>query len=347
MKQHEREYFIASIRYGVCVIKYKGITLKVNNPTIEQEVESCHVYSNAYDLAYSDDVMDEEEMLDWMRAKGLWSDEDDQRVEGLEKDIEDLKVGIFQARNNEQRREQIRKYIRAGEEQVAEMLIKKNRYRENTCEGIAENAKWDWIVTNCTTLNGELFDFQSASVEYILSCFRESMLPESKIRELAQNEPWRCLWAVKDDAGTKLFYNDGDLTINQKNMIIWSRMYDNIQESMDCPSDDVIEDNDMLDGWFVVQRRKRKKERAESEFENSTSSEKIKNSSEIFVMAETNKDKERVEIMNDLGGQMTIKQREAVMRRNQEKGTKQQEFLDEKLKTQRQSNTMYKRKFGG
>ena len=60
MKQHEREYFIASIRYGVCVIKYKGITLKVNNPTIEQEVESCHVYSNAYDLAYSDDVMDED-----------------------------------------------------------------------------------------------------------------------------------------------------------------------------------------------------------------------------------------------------------------------------------------------
>jgi len=347
MKQHEREYFISSIRSGVCIIKYKGITLKVHNPTIEQEIESCLVYNNAYDLAYSDDVMDEEEVLDWMRAKGLWSYEDEQRVEGLEKDIENLKVGIYQARNNENRREHIRLGIRSGEEQMAQMLLKKNQYRENTCEGIAENAKWDWIVKNCTTLNEKKFDFESASVEYVLSCFRESMLPESKIRELAQNEPWRCLWVVKENSGTSLFYNHGELTLNQKNMIIWSKMYDNIQESMDCPNDDVIQDHDMLDGWFVLQRKKREKERAESEFEGSTSSEKIKNSSEIFVMAETGGDKDRVELMNDIGGQMTIRQRESVMKRNQGKSTEQNEFLDEKLKVTRQSNTMYKGKFGG
>ena len=42
-------------------------------------------------------------------------------------------------------------------------------------------------------------------------------------------------------------------------------MYDNIQESMDCPTEDVINDDDMLDGWFIVQNRKREKDKKEKD----------------------------------------------------------------------------------
>ena len=47
-------------------------------------------------------------------------------------------------------------------------------------------------------------------------------------------------------------------------------MYDNIQESLDYPSEDVVEDDDMLDGWLIIQKQKRDKERAVSELENTT-----------------------------------------------------------------------------
>ena len=40
---------------------------------------------------------------------------------------------------------------------------------------------------------------------------------------------------------------EGELTYNQKNLMIWSQMYDNIQETLDCPSKEVIEDDDILD----------------------------------------------------------------------------------------------------
>ena len=36
---------------------------------------------------------------------------------------------------------------------------------------------------------------------------------------------------------------------------------------MDCPTDDVIKDDDLLDGWFVIQAKKREKDRLEKEFE--------------------------------------------------------------------------------
>ena len=61
----------------------------------------------------------------------------------------------------------------------------------------------------------------------------------------------------------------------------------------------------------------------------------------------TKEDKSRVENMNDIGGRMTIKQREAAMRQNESGVTTQNEFLDEKLKLQRAANRQYKGKFGG
>ena len=39
-------------------------------------------------------------------------------------------------------------------------------------------------------------------------------------------------------------------------IVIWSKMYDNVQESIDAPIQSVMEDDDALDGWFIVQNRK-------------------------------------------------------------------------------------------
>jgi hypothetical protein len=36
-------------------------------------------------------------------------------------------------------------------------------------------------------------------------------------------------------------------------------MYDNVYESMECPPDEVIKDDDMLDGWFIQQHKDREK----------------------------------------------------------------------------------------
>ena len=40
-------------------------------------------------------------------------------------------------------------------------------------------------------------------------------------------------------------------------------MYDNVYESHERPNDKIIEDDDCLDGWFIVQRRKHEKDKNE------------------------------------------------------------------------------------
>ena len=341
MKQHEREFFIASIRTGKVELK-NGLT--IHSPTIEQNLRSCQIYKDALQEAYDDDVMTEEEMLEWMIQHDLWSSEKEERIKGLQKDIDRLKVEIYKAQNDENLVKQIRLYLRAGEKQLGDENRIKNQYYQNTCEGLANTDKFSWIIQNTTFKDNELYDFSEKGLQEVIGLWQLSMLGDSSCRELARNEPWRSLWSIKEHV--KLFLNrdDQELTHNQKNLLIWSKMYDNIQESVDCPSKEVIDDDDMLDGWFIIQSEKREKERTSSDFESKTN-EKISKSPEVFVMSKTEKDRSKIENMNDTNAKMVKKQRASVIK---EKGTVgQDQFPDEVLRIKNQQAEAWKNSRGG
>lgn len=347
MKHHERELFIYTIRTGKTYIEYNDLELIIVPPTFEQSLRASRLYQKAHDQAYADDIMTEDETLEWMIEKDLWTYEDDEKIKGLEKDIERLKVEIYNARNNDQLKERIRLYIRAGEKQLQEKMQEKNQYFNNTCEGIASIEKTSYLIKSTTYLNKELYNFDDVSMSYVLMEWQNSLISEKQCRELARTEPWKSLWTIKDSAKVELFENpkDTDLTYNQKNLVIWSQMYDGVQESLDCPTNDVIEDDDMLDGWFIIQGKKRDKERAEKEFENNVKSDKIKNASEVYVVANNKKDKDRIDGMNSVHGQAIKNQRMSLIKRKGSVG--QHEFADEQLRLQTQSTDMYKGRFKG
>ena len=344
MQQYEREYFVSRIRSGMYIVKHNGINLKIVPFTLEDEFEANQIYMETFNSAIEDGIKTFDEIHEWIVSKGLWTEEDDEREEGLKKDLDRLRIEIFKARNNESNRETIRKYIRAGEQQQSEHINKKYIYQENTCEGLAILEKSLELIRRCTYLGKELFDFGSVDIKEIWSNVNHQMCDESKLREIARSEPWKSIWVLNESKTFPLFsYNDRELTIEQKNLLMWSRMYDNIQESMDCPSEDVINDDDMLDGWFLIQGQKRDKEKAETEFE-SMSNSKISNSDEVYMMAGSQKEAEKIDNMNDMHGKMTKKERAAAIKHKGSMG--QHEFRDEQLRARRQSNQQFKDKFG-
>jgi hypothetical protein len=329
----------------------KEETLCVYPPTVEQELEACRVFAESYDESFARGIMTDDQMLEWMMEHEVWSHEDDKVMEGLKKDLNRLRMEIFSARNNEVLRERIRLYIRAGEKQTRDLLKKRYEYYDKTCEGVASSSKELCIIKACTfTMEDALYDWGSCSPQAVLQAHKGCMLEEGQIRDLARNDPWKSLWSIREKANITLFNNeDRELNLNQKNLIIWSSVYDSIQESIDCPADDVIEDDDMLDGWFVAQGEKRKREKAEMEFENSTS-DAIKNADEVFIVANTERDRDRIEGLNHVHGRMVKKEREALLmhkHKNADGSTGQGEFRDEQLKMTTAHNQMYKGKFGG
>jgi muconolactone delta-isomerase len=343
MNHHDREFFIYKIRSGKVFLKNR---ILIKPPSVDLSVESCLVYEKAYEEAFDDEVMTESEMLDWMIEHDLWGEENETKIEGLKKDLERLKEEIYNNRNNPEMVSQIRQYLRAGEKQLKQQLDIKGSYYQNTCEGVAQVEKISFLIENSTYKNNKLYQFDDGdtTVQDAMTAWYADVIHDSTCRELARNDPWKTIWAINERSGQKLFSNkeDEELTYNQKSLLMWSQMYDNIQESMECPSNDVINDDDMLDGWFIIQSKKRDREKVEKEFEGSAS-DRIKNSDEVFVMSHSNKQTQSIEAINNPLVQQIKKQREAVIKK---KGVAEQhDFADERLKARNKQTQAFKDKF--
>lgn len=348
MKHHEREFFISMIRSGKLYIDHNEITLVIKPLTIDQSFESCIIYDKAYKQAMIDGIMSEDEITEWMFSNGLWSEKDEEKTEGFKKDIEKLKIEIYNNREDHTLRERIRLYLRVGEKQMTQHLKEKNAFYQNTREGYALSEKISWIIKNTTFVKDKLYDFKTLSLSFIVDEWQNSILSEKYIRELAREEPWKSLWSIRENSQTKLFNiaNNEELTTNQRHLILWSQIYDNIQESLDCPNEDVIKDDDLLDGWFLIQAKKREKERLEKDFEKKHENSKISNSEEVFIVAKDPNSIKRINSMNDQRSNAIKQQRFDIIK---QKGgvARQHDFLDEKQKMQMEITNAMRNNFKG
>lgn len=343
MRLHEREYFVSRIRTGTYKINYEGSPITLYTPTLEDEFRAKEAYCEAYMEAEVDGVKTQDQMLEYLNSIGHWTAEDDAKEAGFLKDLERLRLEIYNNRFKTKMREDIRTWIRKGEKQYLEHMSKKMLYQENTCEGVALMEQVLCQLNHCAFYNNRpVYNYQHINVRRIWLDYCEQMLSDDAIRQIARQEPWRSSWLLRDAAGITLFGNkrDRQLSADQKNLLIWSRTYDNIHESPECPPEDIINDNDMLDGWFIDQKHKREAERAKAEAE-----AKVGDSSanEVFVMVDNAEDAKRVDRMNDFGTNMIKKERFQVMK---QKGAAQQhDFPDEKLKIMQAAHQGFKDKF--
>ena len=99
--------------------------------------------------------------------------------------------------------------------------------------------------------------------------YNETIADESAIRAVARSGYWRCKWlGSKKNGGVKtLFGRDMyDITMDQFRLVYWSQIYDSAFESMDSPSDEVMDDDKLFDRWLTEQHQKRKQEQKKNAF---------------------------------------------------------------------------------
>ena len=339
MKHHEREFFVGTIRTG----NIKILNLVIKPLTVEQSVQAAKVYGDSFEDNLDAEVMTEDQMLKWMIQQGLWHRADDKEIEKIDRAIDDAKVEMYKKHTDKDKVKTLRIILGGLKKKKADLFSYKSSYFPNTCEGIASLQKTSWIVRNTTFLNNEPYDFEDHDVTEVMSLWQQTHLSDPQIRDLARNEPWRSLWSMRDKANIKLFLNpeEYELTNNQKNLVVWSDLYDNIRESMDCPPDEVIEDDDMLDGWFIEQGRKRKREVKKKHLEDSLTNKDIANKDEVYVMA----NKEDVESiqnvydMNEPTSRFIVGQRELQIK--QEGTVDHHKLNDQKIEQQKESNERF------
>ncbi len=330
-----REFLIATIRSGKVYIKDFNITIRP--PELQDVIDSYDAYMEAFEEARSDGLMDSKELDTFMLVTEAWTDIDDEAVKTVEKSIEESKLELYEKYLNDDFVKVNRKRLRRQEKLLSTLLSKKNSMYMQSAEQYAEMSRLLFIVKKCCI--DSAFDIDD-NIDDLIVAYQKNILSDTEIRELCRTEPWRSLWSMAEKSGIRLFINE-EPTINQRNIVLWSRTYDSVHESMDTPPKEVIDDDDFLDGWFIKQRRKREAEANKKATEDSLKNEKIRDSENVFVMANNKKEAAAISSANDEEAAFIKRQRAKQL--NTQGKLKHHQFADKQAEYRKQINEGFKK----
>lgn len=300
MQIHEREYLLAQLISGYQVVKIQNTPLKLLPPTPIHLYEAESIFQEKLLEARWTEFLNKDQLYEHLSMRGYWTDESEEQLKGIQKDIDTLKENLFSLAFQSGKRAQVRQVLKNAQAVYDEMLMKKHAYDHLTDEGFALSCKLRyWVLVRLHDMDGNpvaaRYDW---AVEPLIQEYNRSTLTSKQIRELARTEPWRSVWNLVKDPREIFGCSVAQLNENQKSLLIWSHTYDSIYKSPDCPHDSIIDDDDMLDGWMIIQRKKREQDLAKKEGDEFIKSDKIRNSQEVYIITNNKEDAKKVDALN-------------------------------------------------
>ena len=305
------EKVLNRIIQGRLRIKLGDLVLYIYEPSNDLKEESFDVYDEALKIAYFNGCYVQREVDELLIDFDFWNPIDEQRLKDLEDNqLEDAKVEAYRNFFDKRKLSTIKRKIRRIESDIYGLRAKKKQLDHLTCDSIAAFTRRVWLFERCTkNKDNEPYDFKQISVSRVLDLYAENQIPVDVLRKIARSEPWRSMWATSRKRGNAFKGNSCDFNDLQLGLSSWTIMYENLSENPDQPKDEIIEDDDCLDGWFILEKRKREKEKKEKEVEDLLQNPKIANSQEVFLMANNQQQAKDIMSLNDVHGQNIIRQR--------------------------------------
>ena len=315
------------LRFRIYTETEKQITLCFKKPTIEQVYVSQELYQEYLKELQDAGCWSEDDAIEYMIYEDLWSEKEDKDLIQLAKNIEEFKVKLYESGFKSDEKEVIKDALIASKDEQERLLRKKQGYFYTTTTGGASMLRSRFLIAMSTYKIDNTPFYNERSFwkadpfifEQIAEKYFSSRLLDATYREIARTEPWRSIWNSRK-AESQLFGLPAvELNEEQKNLIIWSNVYDSIYEHPECPSDEDIDDDDVLDGWMIVQRRKRKSETDKSAAEQLVKNETIRNCGEVFIPVNTIEDAKKLSnALNDDHAKAIKKKRMSYLRQKGE-----------------------------
>jgi hypothetical protein len=322
MTDADLELLLYRVLSGKILFTYKNEQYELKNSSVDIKYEAQLLY---------DSIINDEKYNDWIRAEdldnmlislGLWSKDTNNIIKDIEKKIERSKVDMFLSASLSDKLKKIRKLLSEYRKQLNKIMDYKNDLFSHTLEGYASSIKNEYIL--CNTLfknNMRVFPKQVSSDQASYVYFNDLVTEVNKqnigidsYKELARSSMWRSYWNCNKE---KVFNKAVcDWTDDQRTTVSVTRMYDNIYDHPECPSDNVIEDDDMLDGWMIHQREKNQKAKKQAQIDEMNP--KLKNAQEVFLIPQS---KEEIEDIIGLNSPDSLRRMKEKMNYVQQMGS--------------------------
>jgi hypothetical protein len=310
------------------------------------------VYQDSYEKAIANGCYDDKQLMNFLLSQGLWAEQKQAKLDGLAKDIEELKLGLWETKLKSNIREMARNGLKAAKAEHTKLLIEVHSYDHLGAAGVASMNKARYLIAaSLRRLDGsklfnenELWAASDFIIEAAAGAISQDKLDEPRLREIARTDPWRTIWAARKGEASVFGISTVDLTDEQRMLSVWSTVYDNIYEHPDCPTDEEIAEDDMLDGWMIAQKRKRDTERG-SRTEAYVQNEKIRNSEEVYIPVGTAADAKKVESLNDSAA--AIEKRKRMLLLHQRGRVEEQHMPDSQLKIRQEMTKLFQKQVKG
>lgn len=250
-------------------------------------------------------IINDEKYYDWLREDSLenlliflnlWTKDTNMIIKDIEKKIDTTKVDYYSNFSFVEKKKSIKKNLENLNKQLNKILSQKEELYSNTLEGYANSLKNEFIITNSLYKNDELV-FNKNNNDYILfnnivNELNKYTINVTDFKKLARGNLWKSYWNIKKNN----VFDNNLLTDDQRTLIGISQMYDRVYEHPECPNDDIIEDDDALEGWMITQRRKIEKDKKQHQID--SLNPKLKNAQEVFLFTNDNDEAEQIIALN-------------------------------------------------
>lgn len=306
MDSTQKEFLVARIISGAVPISISSKTYFVKSPSRRARLDMFIFMDQVRDELAFEDLLSQDELDCFLLTNKIWSADLEEEIVTLEKNIEEFKVQIFQNVFKSRERGLARKGLQVSRERLSELLGVKHSFDYLTVEGVISMVKAQLNMYSSLydgdelVFKGDFWDERGDLLNTAIEKYHTSLFKEFHYREVARTDPWRSYWGLSSKEAGLFGLSPFDYSDEQRILSTWSNLYDRIFDSPNCPGDDVIQDDDMLDGWMIVQRRNREEHLAKKQGEEGfQGNEKIRQSDEIYVVAQNMDDARKVDKLND------------------------------------------------
>lgn len=132
------------------------LELEVKKPSPKMIQEGQIVYAATWNKAANSDVCLEDQLEDILRKKGVWNDEKEQERKRLEKSLLEgekrLKQGGGRLKGSHDAAKETAIRMLKYRRELQNLLTHRNKHKQHTAEAIADQARFNYLVANCTVL---------------------------------------------------------------------------------------------------------------------------------------------------------------------------------------------------
>lgn len=345
MDQRTLGIYLSRILSGFYLFIYGNKQYKLVYPDISIKYQAELYANQEYDNNRFNDWITEDTIIDMLVSIGLWTYTGDNNLKNIEKQIDDLKVDLYNNSLNPNKVKSLRKNLDNFKESYNKLYSIRHSLDPYTVNGYSQILKNQYILIHSlyNDQNDRLF-LDLNNLDYnLLNMLSEHIAQEmidiKTFKMIARSDQWRNYWSAnKENLFDKSTVNWTD---EQKTLVVLTKMYDSAYEHPECPPDHIFEDDDMFDGWMLHQKRENEKLRNKNRTEKMLEGKNLSKAGEIFIMANSQEEAQNIYNLNDNTSRHIIKERSAMIQRSVG-NVEDKEFPDIQRNILTQSNEQFK-----